>query len=102
MNVLNILIDVKPFNKRKGRIPSSKEYEIGTKIWLNLKVGESTFISQEFSGVSINPDAISIRLLRLEELEKEGRRYSVQSEKRIKEGLEEGLEESGYRVYRLS
>lgn len=101
MNVLNILIDTKPFNKRKGRIPSSKEYEIGTKIWLTLKIGESTFISQEFSGISINPDAISIRLLRLEELEKEGRKYSVQSEKRCEEELESGFKE-GYRVYRLS
>lgn len=76
---MEIIIEKKEFKPRKGRIPKSKEYFLGSEINEKLDIGESCNV-----GFDLNEKSLSLRLLRIGE----GREYSI-----LKEDL-------GFRVYR--
>jgi len=90
----------KDFKPRTGRLPSSKEYEIGTKLFDMLIAGSNEFV------YDVSQQAILIRLKRLAEKERDEvgvacREFSVQKESgsAFNEHGEQ-IQVSGYRVYR--
>jgi hypothetical protein len=82
---MDLHIEKIPFNQKRGRKPSTIEYEISEKIGKELEEGDSVFISN-FDG--INSSGLRIRLRRIN-----GKDFSIQKEE--KEGVK------GFRVYRV-